>query len=329
MRNALIGSAAALTFFAGGAAFADEAYLAKARATLEAAAETGDAYVVQSVLDAFVTARPDLTDELTAIAQGTPARPEKAAPEAAPAPAPAPAEPLPAAAQEVPAPAREGFWQGWSGSATSGFEVDTGNTEEVELDLSLDLTRGFGKWEVDTLAQANFGDVSDVRVEEQYRGRIDLRREFTPKWSLANFAEIERDLFSGFDYRATIGFGPSYKIFNRDTLKWRVSAGPGVRFDKPAPTDADVETNGIMALESRYRQSFVSNKFRIGNDLTGSFGEAQVYTILSFGEVDLNSRLSARASYQIEIESDAPPTASASDTTTLLSLVYKIGSLDE
>lgn len=328
MRKTIISSASALIAFAGCLAFADEEYLAKARATIEAAAQTGDAYVVQSVLDAFVTARPDLTEELTAIAQGVPASSKAAATPVA-APAPDAEKPVPAAAEPPAEPSRQAFWQGWTGSANSGFEVDTGNTEEVELDLALDLTRAFGKWEVDTLAQANFGDVSDVRVEEQYRGRIDLRREFTPKWSLANFAEIERDLFSGFDYRATIGLGPSYKIFNRDTLNWRVSAGPGVRFDKPAPTDADVETNGIMALESRYRQSFVNDKFRIGNDLTGSFGEAQVYTILSFGEVDLNSRLSARASYQVEIESDAPATASASDTTTLLSLVYKIGSVDD
>ena len=329
MRTLLASAAATILLGLNTASAAsDDAYMQSAREAFAAVQATGDPYLAQNILEAFLQVRPDLAEPLTAlffeVSEATdeaeaPAEPEAvaAAPEAA------------AAEEAAKAPSGLlGFTQAWNGNANLGFEVQTGNTEEIELDLGVDVTRQFGKWEVDTLGQAGFTEANTaggerVRIQEEYRIRIDARRSYGERWTFENFLDGERDLFSGFDYRIALGIGPGYKIFTQDNLKWRLAAGPGVRFDKRQGQD-DWETNPVATFSSAFRW-LPKEGLTIGNDFDSSWGEGQVISILTFAETSLMERLSARLSYDIGVNSDAPSTAETTDTTALLSLVYKIG----
>ncbi|MEM1409143.1 MAG: DUF481 domain-containing protein [Pseudomonadota bacterium] len=287
----------------------DEAFLENARAALTAVNSAQDDYLSQSVLDAYIQVRPDLQERLTELYFSIVdvAEAEEAAEEAA--------------ALQPP-----GFFSafgGWTGDANAGFEVETGNTEEVELDVGYDVTRMFGAWELDNLAQLNFTEASEVRIQEEYRARLDARRTYGDRWSLENFIDAERDLFSGFDYRIAVGVGPGYRILRSDQLRWRVTLGPGVRFDK-REDESTVDVNPVLSATSAFRWKPTST-LTFGNDIESTFGDGQVISVLSFGETNVFGRLKARLSYDVDINSDAPAPAETTDTTTLLSLVYKIG----
>lgn len=327
--------AAAAILFASTTALAasDDAYMASAREAFAAVQATGDPYLAQNILEAFLQVRPDLAEPLTALffevseAQSAP-EPSTALTEETTS-AVAVDEALPQGPDEPATPTGLlGFAQAWDGNANLGFEVQTGNTEEVELDVGVDVTRSFGKWEVDTLGQAGFTEANTVggdrvRIQEEYRVRLDARRSYGERWTFENFLDGERDLFSGFDYRIAVGIGPGFKIFTEDNLTWRLAAGPGVRFDKRQGED-DWETNPVATFSSAFRW-LPKEGFTVGNDFDSSWGDGQVISILTFAETSLMERLSARLSYDIDINSDAPSTAETTDTTALVSLVYKIG----
>jgi len=329
MRFLLTTTAVAALAFNTAQAADDDAYLASAREAFAAVSATGDPYLAQSVLEAFLQVRPDLSEPLTALFFDVAEMPKAEAPADVPVVAETAPEPSTTEAEKPEAPSGLlGFAQGWDGNANFGFEVQTGNTEEVELDLGVDVTRAFGKWEVDALATAGLAEANAtggdrVRIQEEYRIRLDARRSYGERWTFENFLDAQRDLFSGFDYRVSVGIGPGYKILMQDRLKWRIAAGPGVRFDKLQGQD-DWETNPVATFSSAFRWQ-PTDSLTFGNDFDSSWGEGQVISINTFAETQLINRLSARLSHDIGINSDAPATAETTDTTTLLSLVYKIG----
>ena len=314
----------------------DEAFLESARAALTGAQESGDFFVMQGVLDAFLAARPDLASELEAIY--TELRPDAdvSEPDAAAAEGEAPADDAPtedAPTDDAPTgvpvttiggPAAPLSWrEGWSGDADLGIEVRSGNTERSVVAVVVDATKTLGRWESDYRFAHNFSRAAGVRIEENYLGRIDARRELSERWALAGFINAERDLFSGFDYRVSVGLGPSYKVIDRAGWSWRVSAGPGVRFDKLETADG-VDTVPVLGLESQYRQAILEN-LRFGNDITASLGDGQLFNIVTFLEADIYKRIAIRLAQRLDIRTDAPAGAETTDTTNTVSLVYNFG----
>lgn len=308
-----------------GAAYADDAaFLESARAALESAERSGNAFVVQNVVDAYISARPDLDAALQKIynevveaerSAGAASAEITLAPEAAAA--------VEAAAAEAPA-APTGLRHGWSGNVNLGIEIERGNTEETEVNFAVDATRTFGKWSTDYRLEHNFTRANTVRVEEEYAIISNLRREISGRWAWSGFVNAERDHFSGFEYRIVLGLGPSYTVFKSDRTTWRFGAGPGVRFDRLDGPDTPTTTTPILGTESIFRQKLWGD-WRLGNDFRASFGDGQIINLLTFLETTLYKKLALRISNEIDIETDAPATAQTTDTTNTLAIVYNFG----
>ncbi|MEM9838769.1 MAG: DUF481 domain-containing protein [Pseudomonadota bacterium] len=313
-------------WMACGVAMADDAaFLESARSALESAQASGNTFVVQNVVDAYISARPDLEasirDVYTAVVDAQDAAAEVAVPEDAAA---AVADAAPEA-REIEAPT--GWRHGWAGNVNLGIEIERGNTEETEVNFAVDATRAFGKWATDYRLEHNFTRANTVRVEEEYLIASNLRREISGKWAWAGFLTAERDHFSGFEYRIAVGLGPSYQVFDTPATNWRVSIGPGARFDRLDGPGTEITTTPILGVDSRFRQELWGD-WRFGNDFRSSFGDGQIINLLTFLETTLYKRLALRISNEIDIETDAPATAQTTDTTNTLAIVYNFGAAD-
>ncbi|MEM1379551.1 MAG: DUF481 domain-containing protein [Pseudomonadota bacterium] len=303
----------------------DEAFLKSARAALASAEASGNAFVVQNVADAYISARPDLAEQVRSLYTEISGSDPTEAVLAVAAPDAAVAATVDESAEAPSVPAQpSGILQGWTGNVNFAFEVESGNTEETEINLAVDATKTIGKWESDYRLEHNFSRANTIRVEEEYLIRTDIRRDLGGKWSWAGFLNAERDLFSGFDYRIALGLGPSYQIIENENTKWRTSIGPGVRFDQLAQPGAEVTTTAILGVESEFRQNLWGN-WSLGNDFNASFGNGQIINILTFLQTTLYKNLALRISQELDIETDAPVGAETTDTTNTLSIVYNFG----
>lgn len=116
----------------------------------------------------------------------------------------------------------------WTGKFSIGLGLQSGNTRQLDLNTSAELTRRTPS----TVGQLNYlGSFSQVegvqnannqRVTGSYDIRLDRHWFLRPA-----YLEYYRDPLANVAHQGTLGVGLGYYIFDRDGLEWKVFGGPG------------------------------------------------------------------------------------------------------
>jgi putative salt-induced outer membrane protein YdiY len=116
----------------------------------------------------------------------------------------------------------------WKGSFAAGLNGKTGNSQNVDINFALNMTRETDFATTNILANYfyasnNIATTTD-RWFSQARQEINLSN---PRWSWFNQLGVEIDRFKAYDYRVALHSGLAFKLIDEETRKIKLRLGAG------------------------------------------------------------------------------------------------------
>ncbi len=228
----------------------------------------------------------------------------------------------PASADRITEDGPVGFFstRNLTGKLELGGAVNTGNTDDESLAVSLALSRKDGPWTYDFKSAFDIQRRDNETTQQRLVSDLGLAYDITPRLYAYGAASYEDDEFSGFNYRITSGGGLGYRIYTRPRLNWSVEMGPGVRIDSFEDTGNVNVTPAIRAF-SDFAWDFSEFASFLHEVEMIQDGGLTVDTTAAL-VARITERVSGQLSYQVRFNGDAPVGNEEIDTTTRLSLIY-------
>lgn len=212
------------------------------------------------------------------------------------------------------------FKDGWKGEGQAGGFVSTGNSDDVGGSAGLTFAKETLRWRHEIRMAGDYqrsdGEVSKERYFAGYAGQWKLNaRAF-----VAVSASGERDRFAGFRSRFTESVGIGYRLIDDPDLRLDLQAGPALRqinyYDLDDEIAFSARLGGDLSWNIRPDLVFTQNATFFLDSVSSSLTATTALT------TKLRGDLSARASFDIRMETEPPAGREHTDTTTRATLVY-------
>lgn len=125
----------------------------------------------------------------------------------------------------------------WSGSFAAGLNGKTGNSENIDINVSLNVARETEVGKTALLANYFFSSNDVSTVTDRLFGQARHERTLAnPRWSGFAQAQYEWDRFKTFDFRLGLHGGLTFEVFKQDDrfLKVRLGGGASREFGDDA-----------------------------------------------------------------------------------------------
>jgi hypothetical protein len=150
----------------------------------------------------------------------------------------------------------------WSGKANIGVNLQAGNTKQTTLNASGELARRTPNTQFLIDYLGNYGEVDGAQNANNHRVNLSYDIRLNRDWFVRPVhLEYYRDQLANIAHRATAGVGFGYYLFDRDTLEWKVSAGPGyqyTRFETVALGESESASTPAGILQSEFEADITS-----------------------------------------------------------------------
>ena len=225
--------------------------------------------------------------------------------------------------------------KGWTGEMALSAINNTGNTSSTDVGAA-------GKFRYDDDAWRQFGSVvfdygqsDSVETKNRFFADYELDRLIRDRLFGYGRGAVEFDEFDGYEARSVLGGGLGYQLVNTEARSWIVRGGPALRIDRLEPvrdpitdaiiTPATTDTEAAASLGSNFANAF-SEDVKLTNytDVTASADTTTLFNSLALTS-NINGFLALRASFDVTHETQPAVGAEETDTTSRVSLVYKIG----
>lgn len=208
----------------------------------------------------------------------------------------------------------------WSGEGEAGAFANTGNAPGIGFVGGLKLLAEGENWRIGSVARADYQETSNVVTREQYRLSMEPNYQFGPKAYLYGLGQYERDRFQGFDARYSVSGGLGYRLFNDDSTKISVKAGPAWRKTDAIDGSRESVLAGLASLDMKVQ---IAPGFQYSQDAS-VYVDAANSTLYTLAALDarLIGKLKARFSYMVQYESAPETGRTPTDTTSRMTLVY-------
>jgi len=158
----------------------------------------------------------------------------------------------------------------WSGKATIGLDVRSGNTNQYDYSAQINMQRrtSMSRLSFDYLGRITSKDdketANDHRLNQKYDRYITKHFFWTPV-----FSEIYTDKYKNIDQQLTLGLGVGYTLIDTKKTTWSVSGGPAFLYTKYETTARDKSIDSFSpALELSTKYELEINKI---TDITYSY----------------------------------------------------------
>lgn len=215
-----------------------------------------------------------------------------------------------------------GFFEfsSWSGEATLGGSLISGNTEEQAINVGLKLDRAVGKWEHNFVLLGDYsrnqGEVTKQRVSASYNTKW-FALEHGYVFGLIDF---EYDDFQLFDWRLSEAIGGGYRVLRSKRMTLDLEGGPGAR--QTQFSGGDLENEFIFVLASDY-DFLIRDDLTFTNDTSIFIGanRTTLNNVAAF-TAQLTERISGRFSFEAQHDTSVPEGQDRTQTATRASIVY-------
>jgi putative salt-induced outer membrane protein len=224
----------------------------------------------------------------------------------------------------------------WVGKGEGGLLLSRGNAEATSLNAKLDVAREDGPWKNIVFLGGLYGKNATHATAQRMEGRYELDHKINDRLYGFLGARAERDLFSGFDYQATLSAGLGYKFIDTDTTKLSGTLGVGYRRLRPellikdgagavidrlklAATGNAVGTAGLNFEHKLTASTKVTDKLLIESGSTNT----SVANDLGL-QVSMSERLALSVGYGVRFNSDPSAGTKRTDQVTTVNIVYAI-----
>ena len=128
----------------------------------------------------------------------------------------------------------------WSGEASLGLSLQSGNQHQTTLTTAAELARRTPATTLLLDYLGNYGVANGIQTANNERGNSSYDIRLNKDWFVRPAQlEIYHDELANIAYRLTGNASAGYYIFDKTGLEWNISAGPGYQYTK----FANVETN--------------------------------------------------------------------------------------
>jgi putative salt-induced outer membrane protein len=229
-----------------------------------------------------------------------------AVPAVAQAPAPPPPPPL------------------WDAQVGASFVGTSGNSETSTLGADFSANHRGSLWKIESGATAVHSSSVDVTTAERYLGLLRAQRKLTPIIGLTSGIKLERDQFSGIDFRSVLDAGLSWALVRRPI--WTLDGVTAIAWNHESRTAAPSIDHPVGVLQLLSRVPFgaagdTTQRFTYYPD----FKESAAYR--SEGEITaqaaMTAHLALKFGYLIRFANDPPPGFKKTDNTTTASVVLR------
>jgi putative salt-induced outer membrane protein YdiY len=229
----------------------------------------------------------------------------------------------------------------WDMQVGASFVGTSGNSETSSTGTDFTAHRRGLVWQTDASAAAVRTSSNDETTAERYFGMLRGQRKLTPIIGLSTGAKLERDRFSGLDFRSILDAGLSWVLVRRPewtldgltSVAWlhesRCSAQPPLECAENAVPPAPVRSSlndpiGVFQLLSRIpfgTAGDTSQRFTFYPDFktTSAYRmEAEVTA-----QAAMNAHLALKVGYLLRYSNDPVPGFKKTDNTTTASIVLR------
>ena len=223
-----------------------------------------------------------------------------------------------------------GLFDRWSGEGQIGGSHSSGNSDTLGFNAAVALKREGIDWSHRLRATTDFQRSGGTTRREQYLIAYEPRYQINDRLFGYGLTQWERDPVQGFSARYAVSGGVGYQVFDGSTLDLSVKAGPALRRTALIDGGTDTRLAALFGLDFDWE---ILDGLKLTQDTnmvaeTGGSGTVLVdsrnttLSLLTGLQARVNERISTRLSYEIEYDSNPPPSAVSTDTTSRFSLVY-------
>jgi putative salt-induced outer membrane protein YdiY len=204
----------------------------------------------------------------------------------------------------------------WKGSFAAGLNGKTGNSQNIDINFALNLTRETDFATTNILANYFYASNDVATTTDRWFSQARQEINFSnPRWSWFNQLGVEIDRFKAYDYRVALHTGLAYKLIDEDIRKLKLRFGGGASREVGGTND---DWSPELQLGADWeRQLFESTKIYASFDYfpnVSDFGDYRLNTNTGLDFLvnearNINFRIFAQNRY----DSTPPPGNKASD----------------
>jgi putative salt-induced outer membrane protein YdiY len=212
----------------------------------------------------------------------------------------------------------------WDMQVGASFVGTSGNSDTTSTGADFTAHRRGLVWQIESSATAVRTSTQDVTTAERYLGMLRGQRKVTPIIGLSTGAKLERDRFSGLDFRSILDGGLSWALVHRP--EWTLDGVTSVAWlheSRIAGTTVN-DPIGVLQLVSRIPfggSSDTTQRFTFYPDFKTSSAyrtEAEVTA-----QAAMSEHLALKVGYLLRYSNDPVPGFKKTDNTTTASVVLR------
>ena len=215
---------------------------------------------------------------------------------------------------------QQGFLEGWSGEGEIGAAETTGTVSNTTVSAGIKLNKAGIEWQHHLIGLVDYQRSKGVTTANRELASYEADFNFTPVLFANGLVQWEQDRFAGFDRRFTESLGLGYWIFKLPDFTWQLSGGPAFR---QASLINSTKQNDISARAATQIAWIIIPGTVLSED-AGVYagGKDNTYTSTTALTTQVFGNLSARLSFNINVESKPPPGIDNTSTISRFTLVY-------
>jgi len=214
----------------------------------------------------------------------------------------------------------QGFFQGWSGEGEIGASQTTGTARNTTIAAGVKLNKDGIDWQHHLAGLVDYQHSNGVTTANRELASYDANYKITPRLFADGFLQWEQDRFAGFTRRFTESLGLGYNILGGPIMTWQVSGGPALRQTTfiTRASENDVTARGATQFVWNFTPATAFSED------AGVYlgGRDNTYFSTTAATTKILGDLSARLSFNINIESHPPPGIQNTSTISRFTLVY-------
>jgi len=212
----------------------------------------------------------------------------------------------------------------WDFQIGASFVGTSGNSDTSSAGADFALHRRWLVWQIESAASAVRTSNQDVATAERYLGAFRGQRKLTPRIGLSTGIKLERDQFSGMNFRSIPDAGLTWALVNRPL--WTLDGITAIALNHEDPTTGPERNSpvGVFQLLSRIplgASGATTQRVTFYPDFkdTDAYRSEMELAV----QAAMNSRLALKLGYLVRRSNAPVPGFEKTDTMTTASVVMQ------
>jgi putative salt-induced outer membrane protein YdiY len=212
----------------------------------------------------------------------------------------------------------------WDAQIGASFVGTSGNSETSSTGADFIAHRRGLVWQLESGATAVRSSSLDVKTAERYLGMLRAQRKLTRIIGVSSGVKLERDQFSGLDFRSVVDGGLSWALSRQP--RWTLDGVTGIAWNHEARTVGPTINHPVGLLQLLSRVPFggagdTTQRFTFYPDFAQSSAYRSEAEITA--QAAMNAHLALKIGYLFRFANDPVPGFKKSDNTTTASVVLR------